>query len=161
LRGHRELAARPVDDPADPVLEPDGRPRDLEVDELLGVQGRHQRPVPPFDEVPGGDGCGLAPVVPAADGGDHCGPLEVGRQLGPDVGVAPRAEPTAAAGYEPACIITRWTASPSPTGRRATSPVSSRSGSRCTISTRPRCRSWRPTSPTGRRGANAARSTRT
>ena len=86
--GPRELAAGPLDDPADSVLQPDGRPRDLEVDELLGVQGSHPRALPALDQIADGDGSRFAPVVPAPDGRDHRGVAEVGMQLELDVGVA-------------------------------------------------------------------------
>ena len=76
-RGHEDPGGAPVD-PAAAVLEDDPGAVDLEVVVLLGVERRDGVGVPDVDEVVDGRrGC-LARVVPALEGGDHDGVVELG-----------------------------------------------------------------------------------
>ena len=72
---------RPVDSPRVTVLQPDLRPRRLEVEEALRVDLGESLRVPGLREVAGGERGALPSVVPAAEGRDQHRPLERGTVL--------------------------------------------------------------------------------
>ena len=69
--GERELASRPLDDPAHPLFQADRRAAHLEVEEVLGIEMREHPAVPALRQVPDGDGGRFPPVVPSSKGADH------------------------------------------------------------------------------------------
>ena len=76
--GTGELPTGPIDDPADPLFEANGRPGDLEIVELLRVQIGDHPGLPLLDQMTGGQRGGGPAVVPPTERADEPGALQVG-----------------------------------------------------------------------------------
>ena len=79
-RAVEELVLGPLDLPRQPLVEGDGRPDGLEVDEALWIDVREPRRLPLPREIARRERCRLTTVVPAAKGRDQHRPAQ-DRQL--------------------------------------------------------------------------------